>query len=99
MKNLMLRGLDHQDKKDVVEIIKQYMKRPGVVSPSATKAIEGIVRQFDCDERRNLEYNQRTEAELHGVRQKVEELTLSLSDAGSRRKAFTRALADLTAED
>lgn len=62
MKTLMLRGLD--EKPDVVEILRRYMNRLNVNTIAASTALESLVRQFDKDEKRNLDYRLRTKDDL-----------------------------------
>lgn len=58
MKNIIIRDLDQDQKKDIRDIVKAYMVRPAVSAKSASTAIERMIRQFMRDEQKNLDYRQ-----------------------------------------
>jgi len=99
MKNIMIRDLDRDQKKEIRDIVEEYMNRPAVSTTSASTAIEQMIRQFAFEEKRNREYRLGAEDDLRALRARVEELTIRLGDEVARRRNFTQALNDFTHGD
>lgn len=98
MKIIMLRDLDLPEKKDVADIVRQYMTRPRVATTAATVAVESLIRQFDRNEKENLEYRRRTERQLEELREQVARLTWERSVGVSKIKTFRAAFKDLMSD-